>query len=119
MVDITMDPEDVAKLRQLIFGKILTFTILNRFMQISFLHRKNMEMVQETVMKMDTINQHRLLNPLGASVSPLAEIKEAGKTDTIEIHILNNPFKIATKEKKDTETSFVEIQFTLKRRMRS
>ena len=51
--------------------------------------------------------------------SPLAEIKEAGKTDTIEIHILNNPFKIATKEKKDTETSFTEIQFTLKRRMRS
>ena len=51
--------------------------------------------------------------------SPLTEIKEEEKTDTIEIHILNNPFKIATKEKKDTETSFMEIQFTLKRRMRS
>ena len=51
--------------------------------------------------------------------SPLVEIKEAGKTDTIEIHILNNQFKIATKEKKDMETSFMEIQFTLKRRMRS
>merc|ERR1719270_128799 len=70
-------------------------------------------------MKMHTINRHLLLNQLGASVSPLTEIKEAEKTDTIEIHIHNNPFKIATKEKKDTETSFMGIQFTLKRRMRS
>ena len=51
--------------------------------------------------------------------SPLTEIKEAEKTGTIEIHILNNQFKIATKEKKDTEMSFMEIQFTLKKRMRS
>ena len=61
---IIMVEADEVKRKQLIFGKISMYTILNQFMQKSFQHKKNMVVMEETFLKI-AINQLPLLNHHG------------------------------------------------------
>ena len=64
MEGIIIVEADEVKRKQLIFGKISMFTILNQFMQTSFQHKKNMVEMEEITRKM-AINLLPLLNHHG------------------------------------------------------
>ena len=64
MEGIIMVEEDEVKRKQLIFGKISMYMILNQFMQTSFQHKKNMVVMEEITRKI-AINQLLQLNHHG------------------------------------------------------
>ena len=64
MEGIIMAVVDEVKRKQLIFKKILMYTILNQFMQTSFQFKKNMVLTEETILKI-AINQLPPLNHHG------------------------------------------------------